>query len=90
MLLYSIENKITKSYEIYFIQYYSSNNRDLHVQPHIKNTPTLHLNKRREENQLDATEMLYCPYNLLNMFWALVRQSSEARDYTFLFAPYGV
>ena len=58
---------------------------------HTLKTPLVfHLNKRREENQLDATEMLYCPYNLLSMFWALVRQSSEARDDTFLFAPYGV
>jgi len=26
--------------------------------------------------------MLYCTYNLLNMFWALICPSSEARDYT--------
>ena len=64
---------------------------DICICSHTLKTPLdFHLNKHREENQLDATEMLYCPYNLLSMFRALVRQSSEARDYTLLFAPYGV
>ena len=39
------------------------------------------LYKRREENQLDATECFYCTYNLLNMFRALICPSSGARDY---------
>ena len=34
---------------------------------HALKTPLdIHLNKWREENQLDATEMLYCTHNLLN------------------------
>jgi len=48
------------------------------------------LYKRREENQLDATEMLYCTHNLLNMFWALLCPSSGTQVYTVLFAPYDV
>ena len=48
------------------------------------------LYKCREENHLDATEMLYCTHNLLIMFQALVCQSSGARVYTVLFAPYDV
>jgi len=48
------------------------------------------LYKCREENQLDATEMVYCTHNVLNMFRALLCPSSGARVYTVLFAPYGV
>ena len=46
--------------------------------------------KRREENQLDATESFYCTYNLLNMFRALICPSPGARDYTCVIAAYGV
>ena len=34
-----------------------------------------------KKNQLDATEMVYCTYNMLNMFRALLCPSSGARDY---------
>jgi len=34
--------------------------------------------------------MLYCNYNLLNMFRALICPSSGARDYTCVIAAYGV
>jgi len=34
--------------------------------------------------------MLYCTYNLLNMFRALICPSSGARDYTCVIAAYGV
>ena len=47
------------------------------------------LYKRREENQLDATECFYCTNNLLNMFRALICPSSGARDYTCVIAAYG-
>jgi len=33
--------------------------------------------------------MLYCNYNLLNMFRALIWPSSGARDYTCVIAAYG-
>ena len=48
------------------------------------------LYKRREENQLDATECFYCTHNLLNMFRALICPSSGARDYTCVISAYGV
>jgi len=34
--------------------------------------------------------MLYCTYNLLNMFLALICPSSGARDYACVIAAYGV
>jgi len=34
--------------------------------------------------------MLYCTYNLLNMFRAFICPSSEARDYTFVIVACGV
>ena len=33
---------------------------------------------------------LYCTYDMLNMFWALLCQSSGALDYMCVFAAYGV
>jgi len=46
--------------------------------------------KRREENQLDATECFIALINLLNMFRALICPSSRARYYTCVIAAYGV
>jgi hypothetical protein len=34
--------------------------------------------------------MIYCTYNLLNMFWALVCPSPGAQDYTCVITAYGV
>jgi len=34
--------------------------------------------------------MIFCTYNLLNMFRALIRPSSGARDYTCVIVAYGV
>jgi len=34
--------------------------------------------------------MLYCTYNPLNMFWALICPSSGARDYICVIAANGV
>jgi hypothetical protein len=48
------------------------------------------LYKRREENQLDATERFTALYNLLNMFRARLCPSSGARDYTCFSTAYGV
>jgi len=48
------------------------------------------LYKRREENQLNATDFFYCTYNLLNMFRAPICSSSGAPDYTCVIAAYGV
>jgi len=44
----------------------------------------------REESQLGATEWYYCPYNLLNMFRALISPSSVARDSACVIGAYGV
>jgi len=34
--------------------------------------------------------MIYCTYNLLNMFWTLICPSSGAGNYTCVFSTYGV
>ena len=45
---------------------------------------------RREENQCRCCWMIYCTYNLLNMFRALIFPLSGARDYTCVITAYGV
>ena len=45
---------------------------------------------RRKDNQLDATEFVYCTYNMLNMFRALLCPSSGGRDYMCVITAYGV
>jgi len=43
-----------------------------------------------KENQLDVTELVYCDYNLLDMFRALIWPSSGAQVYTFVVTSYSV
>jgi len=55
---------------------------------HVKLTTHLHL--RKEQKPTWCYWMLYCTYNLLNMFRPLICPSSGARDYTCVIAAYGV
>ena len=48
------------------------------------------LYKRRAEKPTRCYWMVYCTYNLLDMFRARICPSSEARDYTCIIAAYGV
>ena len=48
------------------------------------------LHMRREENPSRCHSMLYCTYDMLNMFRALVCPSSGARDYMCVIAAYSV
>ena len=46
--------------------------------------------KRREEKPARCHSMVYCTYNMLNMFRALLCPSSGARDYVCVIIAYGV
>jgi len=48
------------------------------------------LHMHREENQLRCHWMLYCTYDMLNMFRALLCPSSGAWDYMCVITAYGV
>ena len=48
------------------------------------------LHMRREEKPTRCHCMLYCTYDRLNMFRALLRPSSGALDYMYAIAAYGV
>jgi hypothetical protein len=50
--------------------------------------PSLHI--RREEKSITCHWMLYCTYNMLNMFRAHLCPSSGARDYMCVITAYGV
>ena len=45
---------------------------------------------RREEKSTRCHWMVYCTYNMLNMFRALLSPSSRARDYMCVITAYGV
>ena len=53
-------------------------------------TSKTQLTFRREEKPTRRHCMLYCTYNVLNMFRALLCPSSGALDYTCVIAAYGV
>jgi len=48
------------------------------------------LHMRREEKLASCHCMVYCTYNTLNMFGALLRPSSGARDYICVITVCGV
>ena len=48
------------------------------------------LHMHREETPTRLHCMLYCTYDMLNMFRALLCPSSGALDYTYAIAAYGV
>ena len=45
---------------------------------------------RREEIPTRCHRIVYCTYNMLYMFWALLYPSSGARDYMCVITAYGV
>ena len=48
------------------------------------------MHMRREEEPAKCHRMLYCTYNILNMFRVLLCPLSGARDYMCVIAAYGV
>jgi len=48
------------------------------------------LHMRREEKPTRCHWMVYCTYKMLNIFRALLWQSSGARDYMCVIPAYGV
>ena len=48
------------------------------------------LHMRKEEKPTRCRLMVYCTYNILNMFRALLCPSSGARDYIRVITAYGV
>ena len=50
----------------------------------------IYVHMRREEKPARCHWMVYCTYNMLNMFRALLSTSSGARDYMCVITAYGV
>ena len=62
----------------------------LESKPYLMCVCPTSLHMRREEKPTRCHLMIYCTYNMLNMFRALVCPSSGARDYMCVITAYGV
>jgi len=65
-------------------------NKFAHCDSARRDTYALRYIGRREEKPIRCHSMVYCTYNILNMFRTLLRPSSGARDCMCVFTDYGV